>query len=331
MNSSRWFLNFSRSLRWCAPIYGRISRTIHPEEVQGVLYSSSRSSSSSGTFCQNFITPRSQSKFSASAIFCIVGPIVYYKWALSQRRIEQDSTISVDTQFAVPDEAWQPETSVDPFKRMVTVDGTEFWLLGLGVRTVSFLKLQVYAVGIYVAKDDVPELLEKVKSVSGKLDIRSVILDNNSGMKIFDALLHQPVRFALRIVPVRNTDFAHLRDGFVRSVMASIKSHHSIGDDVDASQGTNQLRSLFSRKLSVPKNGELIMAMTNSGELKCIYSPKRTDAEVLGTVTDRNVVNALMLHYLAGPKAASEEARIAFADSVADLLEAKQRPLQATK
>ncbi|KAK9254061.1 chalcone-flavanone isomerase-domain-containing protein [Lipomyces tetrasporus] len=326
MASSRWFLNFSRSLRWYCPIYGRISRTIHPVQVQPVSYSSSRSNSSSRTFRQNFISPRSQSNVSVSAIFCIVVPIIYYKWVLSQRRIEQESAIAVDTQFAVlfPDEAWKPETSVDPFIRTVTVDGTEYWLLGLGVRTVSFLKLHVYAVGIYVAKDDVPELMKKVKNISGELDARSVILDNNSGIEIFDALLHQPVRFALRIVPVRNTDFAHLRDGFVRSVMASIKSHHSIGDDVDASEGTNQLRSLFSRKLSVPKNGELIMAMTKSGELKCIYSPKRKDAEVLGTVTDRNVVNALMLHYLAGPKAASEEARIAFADSVADLLEAKQ-------
>ncbi|KAK9385994.1 chalcone-flavanone isomerase-domain-containing protein [Lipomyces mesembrius] len=318
MNVGPCFFRF----RLAAPVPGRVvSRTVRGAELQRALFSSSRSSSSSWTFWHNFGSPRSKSKISVSTIFCIIGPIAYYKWTVCQRRIEQES-IAVDPRFKTlfPNEAWKPDTSVDPFMRSITIDGTEFWLLGLGVRTVSFLKLHVYAVGIYVAKDDVPEILTKVESISSDLDTRSIVLDNKFGLEIFDALLQQPIRFALRIVPARNTDFGHLRDGFVRSVMASIKSHHSIIGDADSSDGINQLRSLFSRKLSVPKNGELMMTMNKSGMLNCTYSPKMKDSEVLGTVTDRSVVKALMLHYLAGPQAASEQARVAFADSVALLL-----------
>ncbi|KAK9350286.1 chalcone-flavanone isomerase-domain-containing protein [Lipomyces doorenjongii] len=322
MNFGPCFVRF----RLAAPARGRVvSRTVRGVEVQRALFSSSRSSSSSCTFGHNFGSPRSKSKISISTIFCVIGPIAYYKWTVSQRRIEQEYRIAVDPRFKTlfPNEAWKPDTSVDPFMRSVTIDGSEFWLLGLGVRTVSFLKLHVYAVGIYVAKDDVPEILTTVESISSDLDTRSIVLDNKLGLEIFDALLQQPIRFALRIVPVRNTDFGHLRDGFVRSVMASIKSHHSIIGDADTSDGINQLRSLFSRKLSVPKNGELMMTMNKSGMLNCTYSPKIKDSEILGTVTDRSVVKALMLHYLAGPQAASEQARVAFADSVAFCLDAK--------
>ncbi|KAK9359818.1 chalcone-flavanone isomerase-domain-containing protein [Lipomyces starkeyi] len=326
MNFGPCFFRFSHPFRLAAPARGRVVlRTVHLAEVQRALFSSSRSSSSSSTFWEIFRSPRSKSKISVSTILCVIGPIAYYKWTVSRRRIEQESSTAVDPRFKTlfPDESWKPDTSVDPFMRSITIDGTEFWLLGLGVRTVSFLKLHVYAVGIYVAKDDVPEILKTVESISSDLDTRSIVLDNKFGQEIFDALLEQPIRFALRIVPVRNTDFGHLRDGFVRSVMASIKSHHNIIGDVDTSDGINQLRCLFSRKLSVPKNGELMMTMNKSGTLKCTYSPKMKDSEVLGAVTDRSVVNALLLHYLVGPQAASEQARVTFADSVAFCLDAK--------
>ncbi|KAK9367349.1 chalcone-flavanone isomerase-domain-containing protein [Lipomyces kononenkoae] len=322
-NFGRFVLRTSQAFRLTAPgCRPTVPRIVRPA-VQPASLSSSRGSPVSPTFWVYFTSSYSKSKISASAIFILIAPFAYYQWSLLQGDvIRQESAFDIDPQLKTifPDEAWKPDTSVDPFMRSITIDGAEFWLLGLGVRTVSFLKMHVYAVGIYVAAEDIPEILKKVKSVSNDLDARSVVLDNKLGLEIFNDLLQQPVRFALRIVPVRNTDFGHLRDGFVRSVMASIKSHHAIMGDVEPSDGINQLRSLFSRKLSVPKNGELIMTMTKSGSLKCTYSPKKKDSEVLGVVNDRNVINALMLHYLAGPQGASEQARVAFADSVAVLL-----------
>ncbi|KAK9236309.1 chalcone-flavanone isomerase-domain-containing protein [Lipomyces kononenkoae] len=322
-NFGRYFFRISQAFRLAAPgCRPTVSRAV-PAAVQPATLYTSRGSSVSPTFRPYFTSSHSKSNISASALFLAVGPFAYYLWVVFQGNIiEQESAVDLEPQSKTlsPDQTWKPDTSVDPFMRSITIDGTEFWLLGLGVRTVSFLKMHVYAVGIYVAKEDIPEILKKVRSVSSDLDKRSIVLDNELGVEIFNDLLQQPVRFALKIVPVRNTDFGHLRDGFVRSVMASIKSHHRVIGEVEPSEGINQLRSIFSRKLSVPKNGELIMAMNKSGALKCTYSPKKKRAEVLGEVTDRNVVKALLLHYLAGPQGASEQARVAFADSVALLL-----------
>lgn len=34
-------------------------------------------------------------------------------------------------------------------------DGTKARLIGLGIRTVSFLKIKVYVVGMYIGEDDI--------------------------------------------------------------------------------------------------------------------------------------------------------------------------------
>ncbi|KAK9448067.1 chalcone-flavanone isomerase-domain-containing protein [Limtongia smithiae] len=232
---------------------------------------------------------------------------------------DTDHFATVDPKFAplFPEETWKPDASVNPFLRRVSSSGTEYWLLGLGMRMVSFLKMYVYAVGIYVAKEDLPAVMTAVSAASPE-----AALDTKSGTELFSALLDSHTRFALRIVPVRNTDFSHLRDGFVRSIIASMKSHAAIFDShADTTLGISEFRNVFGRKLTVPKNGELLMVIRKDGTLECTYAPRGAyEKEVLGTVTDKDVIKALFLHYLAGPNAASEQARTSLVDSIAKLL-----------
>lgn len=127
-----------------------------------------------------------------------------------------------------------------------TSDGDEYQLLGLGIRTVSFLKIQVYVVGLYVAKSDITELQQRLvrtaihppsddpAAISGagadaatslvppeRAQLKELLLDPKRGDAAWTALLKDDgIRTAFRIVPTRNTDFMHLRDGWVRGITA---------------------------------------------------------------------------------------------------------------
>ncbi|KAM0802116.1 chalcone-flavanone isomerase-domain-containing protein [Usnea florida] len=104
----------------------------------------------------------------------------------------------------------------------------EYQLLGLGVRKVSFLRIQVYVVGIYVAKSDMGRLQgELVRASVGsgastlvqgeKEELRRTLLDGEGSTRVWsDVLKAGGVRSAVRIVPTRVTNFSHMRDGWIR-------------------------------------------------------------------------------------------------------------------
>ncbi|KAL9594015.1 MAG: hypothetical protein Q9219_007260 [cf. Caloplaca sp. 3 TL-2023] len=123
-------------------------------------------------------------------------------------------------------------------------EGEEYHLLGLGIRKVSFLRIQVYVVGLYVAKADLPKLQEGMvrayftSSASGdsttssattlvedeKAELKKVLVEGGMGgrgERIWDEVLRAGgVRSVLRVVPTRSTDFGHMREGWVRSINA---------------------------------------------------------------------------------------------------------------
>ncbi|CRG85857.1 hypothetical protein PISL3812_02863 [Talaromyces islandicus] len=118
-------------------------------------------------------------------------------------------------------------------------DDEEYQLLGLGIRTVSFLAIQVYVVGLYIAKSDIAALQQSlVKTgvqppsehmakngvvaatslVSTEREaLKNLLLDPERGEEAWTSILKESnIRTAVRIVPTRNTDFMHLRDAWVR-------------------------------------------------------------------------------------------------------------------
>lgn len=130
----------------------------------------------------------------------------------------------------------------------------EYQLLGFGIRSVSFLSIQVYVVGFYVAKSDIGALQQRLiqtgvqapsssasssSSASATLNLagqagagavaatslvsterealKKLLLDPENSEEAWTSILKEGnIRTAVRIAPTRNTDFMHLRDAWVR-------------------------------------------------------------------------------------------------------------------
>lgn len=139
-----------------------------------------------------------------------------------------------------PRKIWLPRSgAVDDGKSAALPAGTgipdddeEYQLLGLGIRTVSFLSIQVYVVGLYVSHSDLSTLQEKIVHavaapgastlVQGeKVDLKRKLLDEQGSEAIWSSVLKEAgLKSAIRIVPTRSTNFNHLRDGWVRMITA---------------------------------------------------------------------------------------------------------------
>ncbi|KAH9947704.1 chalcone-flavanone isomerase-domain-containing protein [Amylocystis lapponica] len=81
-----------------------------------------------------------------------------------------------------------------------------FSLVGVGVRTLSFLRIQVYSVGFYADLSSPSLHIPKDASPDEKIDH---IVRNAACV--------------LRIVPTRSTSYGHLRDGFMRAIQARLR------------------------------------------------------------------------------------------------------------
>jgi Chalcone isomerase like len=207
----------------------------------------------------------------------------------------------------------------------------EYQLVGLGIRTVSFLGIQVYVVGMYVATDDIAALqqalirvIDPVAStlVAGERDnLKGKLFDAEEGTRIWSHVLKESgVRTLLRIVPTRNTDFHHLRDGWVRSITArAIADKEQYGDDAFGA-AVQEFKGLFNRG-SVPKQKELLLSRDKKGKLAVWYDDGKNGAQRLGNVKDERTSRAVWLNYLAGKTVASEGARKSIVDGVMEFVE----------
>ncbi|ODQ79381.1 hypothetical protein BABINDRAFT_22465, partial [Babjeviella inositovora NRRL Y-12698] len=220
------------------------------------------------------------------------------------------------------------ENSVSPFPQELSAPlSTDFKLVAYGTRMVTFLNFKVYALGIYIAEADLPlipkvctpELLASLNSDASKTNsqkMAAILLDPAHSNDLTEKLLDAGIRFAVRIVPVRNTDFNHLRDGLVKSILA----HPAVKKSNDVvSEGLGQLRAIFgARKGSVPKNHVLLIERLATGALKVQYQ-KRIAGEAgkadtfenleMGQVLEPSVGKFLMLQYLSPTKPLSKDTR----------------------
>ncbi|KAI2729033.1 hypothetical protein CBS147326_9456 [Penicillium roqueforti] len=236
--------------------------------------------------------------------------------------------------------------------------GEEYQLLGLGVRTVSFLSIEVYVVGLYVAKSDITELQRRLlhtaihplttdsdAAISGvgttaatslvspeRQQLKELLLDADRGDAAWSAIIKENgIRTAFRIVPTRNTDFMHLRDGWVRGITARAKAKKTAGPSEfqDESFGTsmNDFKAVFGagKGKSVPKGQTLVLMRDAHGALDALFQPG-TDKPVkwMGRVADERISRLVWLNYLAGKTVSSEGARTSIVDGLMSIVE---RPL----
>ncbi|PWN42008.1 hypothetical protein IE81DRAFT_347894 [Ceraceosorus guamensis] len=149
-------------------------------------------------------------------------------------------------------------------------------LVGLGVRTVSFLRVRVYVAGLYVDGKG----LERAKRLLGSQG------KEESTEAVLRQLLLGGTECLIRIVPVRNTDMSHLRDGFLRSLQSRAKLARRSGslnatDEHLLDSALDSLRSLFP-KASVAKGQSLDLRFAGASRMDVLFKGKR-----LGAVGER--------------------------------------------
>ncbi|VBB75521.1 Putative protein of unknown function [Podospora comata] len=212
---------------------------------------------------------------------------------------------------------------------------TEYTLVGLGTRTVTFIGISVYVVGFYIATADIAALqsalVKKVNPIATTLvpgerdQLRNELLDPAEGAKLWDELLSHniPARTAFRVIPVRDTDFHHLRDGFVNAIKTRGPELSGKGVDDEAfGEAMKQFRAVFNRG-KVPKAKELILARDDKGHLSIAFDggKKSGGRQLIGVVPDERVSRALWLNYLAGKQVASEPARKSIVEGIMEFVE----------
>ncbi|PLB33107.1 chalcone isomerase domain-containing protein [Aspergillus candidus] len=253
----------------------------------------------------------------------------------------------------------------------------EYQLLGLGIRTVSFLRIQVYVVGLYIATKDLPELQQRLvrtavnppkevdspavvqpttgagsvafatSLVPGEREaLKKLLLDEERGDAAWSAVLREGgLRMAWRVVPTRNTDFLHLRDGWVRGLAARAQKYtlsplpdtsdssgggKKEGEFKDESFGTavGEFKALFGGgggggKKSVSKGQTLVLVRDADGALEGLVQAEvgKSGMRFLGRVSDERISRLVWLNYLAGKNVSSDGARRSVVDGVMGVVE----------
>lgn len=213
----------------------------------------------------------------------------------------------------------------------------EYQLVGLGIRTVSFLGIQVYVVGLYIAVPDIAKLqqrlVRKMDPVATTLvpgerqRLRVMLMDPEKGEEIWDEILKDGgIRTAFRIVPTRNTDFMHLRDGWIRGITGRTQARNAVGDhsfdDEKFGASVNDFKAIWGSgaRKSVPKGGTLLLTRDAQGKMAAWYEEKQGSL-ALGAVDDERISRLIWLGYLAGKNVSSEGARKSIIDGVMDFVE----------
>jgi hypothetical protein len=246
----------------------------------------------------------------------------------------------------------------------------EYHLLGLGIRTVSFIGIQVYVVGLYIAASDMAALQQllvrqaatPLTSASNVADetavsaislvrderetLKRLLLDPERGEQVWNQILKDSrIRTALRIVPTRNTDVLHLRDGWVRAITTRAKKANASAIEYASRRDTspsstsvpesefaddsfgaalNDFKSLFGGgwRKNVAKGQKLLLLRDRLGRLDVLFQPASGKPLIwLGAVGDERISRLIWMAYLAGKNVASEGARGSVVDGVMETVE----------
>lgn len=188
----------------------------------------------------------------------------------------------------------------------------EYQLLGLGIRKVSFLRVQVYVVGLYVKTADMSKLqnhlINTVNPTASALipgekdELRSALLDPEKSTQIWESVLDKKgadaIDMAFRVVPCRGTDFKHLQDGWMRGIasrtdevrrkqaellrqQATENKAIALPKPVEESEFSDEsfglamkdFKNLFHGKGKAPKGSVIILTRSKSGALGALYQP----------------------------------------------------------
>ena len=170
------------------------------------------------------------------------------------------------------------------FPETIEWNGQRFRLVAFGLRTISFLHFKVYNVGLYIPEREYPVL-----------PTYSLSHINSEPWSTLIRIYSYPL--LLRIIPVRDTDFSHLRDGFVKSTMSRLRRYPDGDERKDnLEESIMKFKSLFPKaKLKI---GEVLSIVQSGPELRLFVGDSMQ--EDLGDVRNDDLARGLMSAYLVG-------------------------------
>ena len=248
--------------------------------------------------------------------------------------LPSDSTESLDPAALLRSAA--PNTSANPGNIQ---NEEEYTLVGLGIRTVSLFRIQVYVLGLYVRTKDISALqarfIHYINPAAStlvpheKTQLRQALLDPTKSTEIWENVMKDtPVKTAWRIVPTRNTDFAHLRDGWITGIKrgtqaaAAALKERATGpaetgyESESFGESIRQFKDIFTGGGSAPKGSVVMMLRNQKGALDIFFQqPNKTQGlERMGGIQDPRIGTLVWMGYLAGKNVSSEAAREGVAD-----------------
>lgn len=235
-----------------------------------------------------------------------------------------------------PDLVPTGNSTVPHFPRTMSLPGpdpngpeVEYRLIGLGMRTVTFLHFNVYIIGFYIATQDIAEVQQRlIKGVNPlastlvpdeKATLRQRLDDPSceSEALIEEALF--PARTAVRITPVRDTDFHHLRDGFIRAI--THRRDPEMTKDKDFGDHIRKFKAAFNRG-RCNQGSELLMQRDPRGKMTISFVDAKGSGKrlLLGEIDEPRISRLMWLNYLHG-KVASPPARESIMQGIMDVVE----------
>ncbi|THZ84522.1 hypothetical protein D6C84_04066 [Aureobasidium pullulans] len=226
-------------------------------------------------------------------------------------------------------ETAQPNSRINPGN---VQNQEEYTMVGLGIRTVSFLSIEVYVMGLYVRTQDISTLQARLihlinpdasTLVPGEKDgLKQRMLDPDTSVEIWEQLLREEgIRSAWRVVPSKNTDFAHLRDGWVNGIKRATTEVNRVkqtnpkivtADYENESFGDamRDFKGMFSGGRT-PKGSVVLMLRDAPGSMQVLFEDpaKGTGIERVGKVEDPRISRLIWMGYLAGKNVSSEPTR----------------------
>lgn len=244
--------------------------------------------------------------------------------------LENDASLNDDAEKTV-----SVDPSVTPFPIQVGPPeyplSTVYSLLGYGFRSVTFISFRVYALGIYIADQDkhlIPDVLDSKFLSNAFIDtdgtkshaenLKEALDDPVKSTVLIGNLLDSGTRMMAKLTPVRNTDFNHLKDGFIRTILnhPEAKNNQAV-----LSAGLEELRKAFTEKGRVAKDDDLIVELQANGSLQFSYHDRKKDQMVrMGLVNEPLVGKLLFSQYMSGPKPLSPSTKNSIAAHIAAMV-----------
>ncbi|TPX43619.1 hypothetical protein SeLEV6574_g04941 [Synchytrium endobioticum] len=188
----------------------------------------------------------------------------------------------------------------------------EFYLIGLGVRTVTFLQIPVYIASFYTNMVAVTSLRSahkaaKLKSLAAGPDA----FLKNEGNIVRDILSIDGAEYCVRVEPVRNTNGAHLRNGFMKPLNVKYKDQQPSMTEAQAKEVRAALDNFNSEFPSGTVKAGQVFAFTRKvdGSLRMWF-----DGKELVTIPNRWLSDRFFEIYLLPEKTPSKSVRKSIAE-----------------